>query len=295
MKNEGFVERGIQLTLSATLLVLALYWLSGVWAWITGAFALVVMIFAIMGFCLLYALLKVRKDNLGQPTVINISIIMIIYLAVLIGGGYASNFFSRKFFVEDFNAMNQYYKQALFETGQEKRPEARRNYDALVASYAVFQQKYTRYQPYVLRGDAQLIADLEKVAKIITDTKQDVYDGDLKKAHLALEQVRPLTQEIFKRNGFSMLAVTLVDFHDSMEKVLDVANAKNAAGVLAAYPEASDKLAAVEKEASDAEIQLIRANLDALLQLATENKNEALPAKAAELKSSFVKVYLQRG
>ncbi len=295
MKNEGFVERGIQLTISATLLVLALYWLSGMWIWVVGALAMLIMLFAVMGFCPLYVLLKIKKTNLGQPTALKVAVIVLIYLAVLIGGGYASNFFSRKFFVEDFNAMNQYYKQALFETGQEHRPEAKQNYGALVTGYATFQQKYTRYQPYALRGDGQLIVDLEKVAKIIADTKQDVYVGDLKKAHLALEQVRPLTQEIFKRNGFSLLAVSLVDFHDSMEKVLGVANAKDVAGVLAAYPEANDKLAAVEKEDNDAEIQAIRTNLEALVQLARDNQIEALPAKAAELKSSFVKVYLQRG
>ena len=38
--------------------------------------------------------------------------------ALLIGGSYASMFFSRKLFLEDFNAMNGYYKQALFLTGK---------------------------------------------------------------------------------------------------------------------------------------------------------------------------------
>ena len=58
--------------------------------------------------------------------------------------------------------------------------------------------------------------------------KEGVKTGDLQQAHLDLEKVRPVFQQLFKRNGFSMLAVALVDFHDSMELILDSANAKNA-------------------------------------------------------------------
>jgi len=224
------------------------------------------------------------------------TIIITIGLIVILGGGiYATSFFSRKFFVEDFNAMNNFYKQALFETGQGKRVESIANYDSLVAGFAIFQDKYTNHWSYALRNDKQFTADLEKIKQIIDGTKQDVYVGDLKNAHLALEKVRPMTQEIFKRNGFSLLAVALVDFHDSMEKVLDAANAKNSAEVMATYVEANDKLSAVEGEANDVEIQAIRGNLNALLKLAQDNKAEEMPAKAAELKSSFVKVYLVRG
>jgi len=295
MKNEGFVERGIQLFISAALLVLVIFWLSGAWAWVVGIFSGAVLLFAIVGFCPLYAIFKIKKINLGQPNFINILILVLVYLVVLIGGGYASNFFSKKFFVEDFNAVNKYYKQTLFETGQEKRTEAVANYDLLVAGFVGFQNKYSSYQPYALHGDKQFVADLQKVDEIISSTKHDVYIGDLKKAHLALEKVRPITQEMFKRNGFSMLAITLVDFHDSMEKVLEVANAKDVAGIIMNYKEADDKLIAVEKEANDIEIQAIRKNLDALLKLAQDNKTGDLSDKAAELKNSFVKVYLVRG
>jgi hypothetical protein len=295
MKNEGFIERGIQLTISALIAVTAIFWLSGIWAWVAGIFSVVILVFAIVGFCPLYFLFKIKKENLGQASTIKVVSIITIYLVALIGGGYASNFFSKKFFVEDFNAMNNYYKQALFETGQEKRPEAIANYDLLVSGFANFKNKYTAYQPYALRNDKQFISDLENVDSIISKTKTNVYSGNLKDAHLSLEKVRPITQEMFKRNGFSMLAIALVDFHDSMEKVLDMANAKNYNGVIDTYTEASEKLSAVEKEANDTEIQVIRKNLDEILSLAREKNSESLPAKAAELKSSFVKVYLKRG
>lgn len=83
-----------------------------------------------------------------------------------------------------------------------------------------------------------------------------------------------------------MLSVTLVDFHDAMETVLD------AAKLISLHPLVSDKLKVVEAELNDAEIQDIWANLDELLSLAQTPHPEALPAKGEVLNSSFVKVYL---
>jgi hypothetical protein len=100
---------------------------------------------------------------------------------------------------------------------------------------------------------------------------------------------------VFKRNGFSLLAVALVDFHDAMELILDAAQAKDIAKLAALYPGVSDKLVAVEAEAQDADIQAIRRNLDAVDAAARSQQLDALPALGEKLKSSFVKVYLQRG
>ncbi len=122
-----------------------------------------------------------------------------------------------------------------------------------------------------------------------------VHTGNLPEAHKDFEAIRPIFQEMLKRNGFSMLSVALVDFHDAMETVIAPADAKDASGVLSAYPDADAKLKAVEESADDVAIAAIRTNLEAVKSLATEGKADLLPAKAAELKSSFVKVYLERG
>jgi hypothetical protein len=65
-----------------------------------------------------------------------------------------------------------------------------------------------------------LDADLETIARLLNDLKDGVYTGDLSIAHKRLEEIRIIEQEMFKRNGFSMLAVALVDFHDVMELVI---------------------------------------------------------------------------
>ena len=296
MKNEGIVERSIQITISMAALLGAFFWLSGVWQIVLFIMGAMIGIFAIIGFCPLYVLIgKGTSCSIEKLSKKRVASLFLYAVVLLVAGSYGSIFFTKKIFVEDFNLMNKNYKQTLFETGQEKRTESKENYDKLVKSYAIFENKYLAYHPYSLRSDASLNADFRKIENIILGAKEGVYTGDLKAMHLEFEKIRPITQEMFKRNGFSMLAITLVDFHDSMEKVLDKANAKDPNGVVIAYDEANSKLAAVEQEANDSEIQAIRKNLDDILQLARDGKSDQLPTKASELKSSFVKVYLVRG
>lgn len=191
--------------------------------------------------------------------------------------------------------MNKYYKQTLFDTGKEKRAESISNYNSLIKEYKIFLDKYTTYHPYSLSTDKNLNSDLENQFIVINSLKEKVNTGNLKEAHLSFEKIRPIFQDILKRNWFSMLAVSLVDFHDVMENVIEAADSKDSKWVINSYTEADIKLKAVEEVANDLEIQTIRKNLDEVKNLAEQNKIDTISAKAAELKSSFVKVYLKRG
>ena len=297
MRNTSTPDRIARLLIGLALFELGFFWLAGGWqlaSFMAGGVALAT---AVLGICPLYRLLGLRTSHAGARPIGRLGALAsaLLLVALVLAGGYASDFFTRKRFVEDFNAMNTPYKQALFYTGQNNRAQAVANYDQLVQAYAGFQAKYTSFHPYAIKGDAQFDRDLAGVAQTIAGTDANVHSGDLALAHKQLETVRPAFQAIFKRNGFSMLSISLVDFHDAMELILDPANASDAQQVIAIYPQVSEKLRAVEAEANDAEIQAIRANLDELLRLAQSDAPDALPAQAGTLKSSFVKVYLVRG
>lgn len=295
-KNEGTLDRLARIVLAEIFFILAWFWLGGVIQIVLYVLGLVMLITGAMGFCGLYKIFgfSTNKGKLKKSKIV-IIFSVIIFLAVAIAGTYFSNFFTKKLFLEDFNKMNNYYKLTLFNTGQEKRPESITNYDQLVLEYANFSKKYTNYHPQVIASDKNFNSDLIKVSSLITSLKDKVYAGNLKESHTDFEAVRPIFQDILKRNGFSMLAVYLVDFHDSMEKVIAEADKKNPAGVIETYNDTNEKLKTVEEAANDDEIKVIRNNLEALLTLAKAGNTEDLAAKAAELKSSFVKVYLNRG
>lgn len=296
MKNEGFFERLIQLTIASALFIGALFWLGDTWRLVAFVASFAIATFAIVGFCPLYAIIGKNKTCDIQDLSIKQKIALIVYVCTfIIIASYGSIFVTKKIFIEDFNAMNTHYKQVLFETGQGKREESKIHYDALESSWLSFHDTYSQYQPYILRGDTLLLDSLDAVDVLIRDAQQLVYDGDLHDAHLHLEKIRPITQDMLKRNNFSLFAISLVDFHDSMEIVLDKATNKDAQGVIVAYDDASEKLLAIEQLAQDEEVQSIRKNLEALRAAAQNGSVETLPSLGNSLKSSFVKVYLTRG
>ena len=298
MKNISAIERFFRAFVGVIFLELAFFWVSGatqVAAYVVGG---ILVATAAFGFCPLYRILGIgrRASAAGQrPRVLRIVLAWVLLIAEVVGGSFASSFLTSKFFLKDFNAMNEEYKQTLYLTGKNEREKAVLHYENLLPAYTRFKEKYTSYRPYILRNDTQLPSDLARVAGIISGVKELVYRGDLKAAHLGLEEVRPVFQEMFKRNGFSMLSVALVDFHDDMERLLDAAGAKDSGKLTALYAQASDKLKAVEAEANDEEVAVIRRNLDEVNELAKASQADALAKKADELKASFIKVYLKRG
>jgi hypothetical protein len=297
MKNVSSFDRFLRLVLGIVAIELAVFWLTGNWQLVAYGVGAVLVLTAASRFCPLYRTIGISTCGVSDKAWGSGAKTMaaVLLLTAVAGGSYASLFFTRKVFMEDFNAMNHSYKQTLFFTGKNEREKALANYDQLRPAYQAFADKYTSYQPYALKGDRQLTSDLARVGVILVNVDGLVRTGDLHQAHLALEQVRPVFQEILKRNGFSLLAVSLVDFHDAMELILDAANAKDAPKVIALYPQVSDKLKAVEEQVNDDEIAAIRKNLDDVLDLAKGTTGDPLPAKADALKSSFIKVYLQRG
>jgi len=298
MKNILPIDRFLRLLLSVVLLEAGFFWLSGVpqlLAYLAGA---VMLVTGAISFCPIYKVIGVGPSAAScsrMPALWVRVVAVLVLLGAVVAGSYASAVFSRKFFLEDFNAMNHHYKQTLFFTGKADREKAVSNYDLWVPAFEKFENKYSVYRPFAVRSDSQFSNDLGQVKAMMLAVKDAVKTGDLHQAHLDLEKVRPVFQEQFKRNGFSMLSVALVDFHDAMELMLDTANGKDAAKTAGLYGPVNAKLQAIEAEANDPEIQAIRAELDALNALAKEGKLDAMPAQADKLKTSFVKVYLKRG
>lgn len=297
LKNEGTIDRFIRILIAEVFILGAYFWLGGAWQIVFYIFGAISLITAITGFCALYKVLGIWTfKTKSKPTSVYIkAIFAILFIVIAVAGSYYSAFFTKKFFLDDYGRMNNYYKQTLFYTGQDKRAEAVDNYNKLVAEYSIFLSKYTAYHPYAIKSDKQFNADIEKVSGIINSLKDNVYTGDLKQSHTSFEAVRPIFQDLLKRDNFSMLAVTLVDFHDAMEKIISAADAKDATQLLAVYPEVDAKLKAVEEIVNDSEIQAIRAKLEDVVTLVKNGQVDLLSAKAAELKSAFVKVYLKRG
>lgn len=295
-KNVGVLDRAIRLVLAVVLLLIAYFWTSGAVGNILYVLAGAMLVTSVFRFCGIYTLFKVNTCPVHEKVSLKAMIGLFLLLAAIgVAGVYGSIFFSKKFFLEDFATMNQFYKQTLFFTGQNNRDESVKNYEKLMTEYEAFYAKYSKYHPYRIASDTHFNQDILSIKEKIASLRTGVISGDLPFIHTEFETIRPIFQDILKRNGFSMLSVYLVDFHDVMEKVIAKADVKDAGGVLSVYSEANLALQTVESVANDSEIQTIRQKLEQVVASAKTGNKEVLPAQAAELKSSFVKVYLKRG
>lgn len=297
MKNNiGTLDRFIRAILGPVLVALGVFWVAGVLQVVLILLGVIISVTALIGFCPIYLPFNLSTNkNAVKFSGKGVIALPVVLVFVLVAASLASAFITRKQFLENYNAMNGNYKQALFQTGLKNRDESIKYYSQLQTTYAEFSSKYASYRPYALSGDTQFGADLATVNKIISESAPLVQTGDLAQAHVQLEQVRPIFQEMFKRNGFSLLAMNLVDFHDVMEKLIDDGAKQDAAASIEHYAEADRLLKAVEAELNDADVQGIRQSLEALLKSAQDGKVDDLSAQADALKKSFLKVYLIRG
>ncbi|MBU2566498.1 DUF2892 domain-containing protein [Patescibacteria group bacterium] len=294
-QNEGVLDRLLRVTFGAVLLLAGIFWLAAVFKWIAIIIGLILLATGIMGFCGAYPLLKMDTLRYGKDwSKWIIWLWLIILIAFVVGGSYASIFFTKKAFLDDYNQMNNPYKQVLYQTGQVNQDEVNKYILDWQNEWKMFSEKYNLYRPWSVAFDNQFNDDLQKIEDLQNQSAAIISQGDLSEAHLKLEQVRPIFNDMLKRNGFSLEAVALVDFHDAMEVVLEAAEKKDAQAVLIAYSEADNKLKELEVIVNDQEIQEIRANLEAV-KSAADFSVDQLPDLAAKLKSSYVKVYLKRG
>lgn len=230
-----------------------------------------------------------------KKRIIIAAIAAIIVTASVFAGAFVIQKRATEEFLSDFNAMNAHYKQALFQTGQANRETALFEYEQFISSINDFYTKYEKNRPGAMNDDIAFNTDIERVKALSLDARYEVTEGNLSVAHTKLEAVRPIFNELMRRNGMSMLSVALVDFHDSMELVMDAGDDKDAALVLERYTDADMKLKAVESELDDEGVQNIRAQLDKMKELAENGNIDELPSQASKLKSSYVKVYLEKG
>ena len=170
MNNVNALDRMLRALLGAIFLELAFFWLAGGWqigAYLMGA---VLIVTAAIRICPLYRLIGISTANSDAkaPGKAIVAIAVVLLIVVVAGGSYASMFFTRKLFLEDFNTMNNYYKQTLFLTGKNEREKAITNYTGLLPAYQRFQEKYSAYHPYVLKRDSQLNSDLVRVAAMFS-------------------------------------------------------------------------------------------------------------------------------
>lgn len=295
-KNLGNLDKLIRLTIAILVIIIWIFWTYWILKYVLFLAWAVFIIVSILWYCPLYQIFNFDTMHFKISSKLNIIFIFLIVI-LWFWWIYWSIFFTNKFFIEDFTKFNNEYKLLLFNTWKENRNESIEFYEKTIKTYSEFQKKYSNYLPYSLRNDIEIWKNLNEIQEIIFSLKDSIYSWNLQDSHIKLEWVRNITQDILKRNWFSMLNIALVDFHDVMEILIESSDEKDAKKIIENYQVANEKLNEVEKYLNNEWVKSIRSNLEILLETAKNSENyqikkDLLPKIAQDLKSSFIKVYL---
>ncbi|MEK6893581.1 MAG: DUF2892 domain-containing protein [Nanoarchaeota archaeon] len=296
-KNEGAMDRFYRGLIGALLLIGAFFWLSGLIKIIFYTFGAYFALTASFGFCLIYLFLTHSSFNrsyeeMNKPKVKSLLIAIII---ILIAGSITSHFWTKSIFLKDFADLNDDYKKVLFSAAQENREISIRNYGLFSDKLNSFYEKYNSYRPFVIKMDWQFGNSLNEIQKIAKNSKDKIYYGNLTSAYFELDSIRPILNDILRRNKLDSIKVSLVDFNEVLRIITDAAENKNPQEVNKMYYLTNEKLKDMEIKLNSTEVQLLRLNLDSLNDIAKRNELDKLPSKAQELKSSYLRVYMKYG
>jgi hypothetical protein len=169
----------------------------------------------------------------------------------------------------------------------------------------VFYGKYkeTPISPY--SEDDEWSTSMDKINNLVNEAGVLINAGELHEAHLKLEEVRGLWQEIFERNKVSMVGFYLTEFHDVMEKAVDGSNDPNFEKLSKVCDELNEKWAKVESLKLDLSADKMqdyeekkkaeKQNIDAFCEKVLANDDAELVSLAGKLKKGFISIYLAYG
>ena len=154
--NIGTIDRFIRTILGPVLVALGIFWVAGALQVILILLGIIISATALIGFCPIYLPFNLSTNKnavkLSGKGVIALPVVLVL---VLVAASLASAYITRKQFLENYNAMNSNYKQALFQTGLKNRDESIKYYSQLQTTYAEFSSKFASYRPYALSCDTQ--------------------------------------------------------------------------------------------------------------------------------------------
>ena len=297
VRNVSTIGRFYRAIFGEILLLAAFFWVAGLVRVIAYVFSLILIFNALTGFCLVYKIfdistyIKTKEEEYQTKK----KLLVIIVIVFIIAGAIASYFVTKNQFLNDFNRINKDYKKLLVSTSQNNRADSIANYEYLAADYESFYEKYSSYKPYVIRKDKSFGADIKKIKEIIEESKHKIYYGNITSGYIALGSIRPVINDIRRRNKLEGDKAAFSDFYGPMEILIDAAKAGDIQEIERSYPLANEKLKYIESFMNTSEVQSIRINLDNIYTLAKKRELDKLSLRAAELESSYLNAYLKTG
>ena len=287
MKNIWFCISSFALSLG--LFVWGLFWLAMEDSVSVLSFSAAFLSMSVWFFVL--SLPYIKKNKVERNKVV---VSFVLLVGLFMGVSWWSDKSTMNEYLRDYAVFNDSFKKALYSTGQND-VEAPNLLRELNRQFFVFKEEYAGYLPLRLRlgdGYERLInmvgLDISAALTLSSDNRND-------EAHKKLEQVREKLNTFFKSVNISSFSISLVDFHDQMEKLIVYANNGDLAQIITSYQVADTSLTEAETLNGTNDLLEVRKAFEDFIKSAREGRLEDTKDKAKKMKSEFIKVYLSRG
>jgi len=197
VKNLSTIDRLLRVILAELFILVAFFWVGTEWQIPLYLIAMLLLFQAATSTCGFYNLLGWNSCELVKRKNKNLMAAAVAAILVLgVAGIYASIALTSTIFLEDLNKVKEPYSSALQYIGQGQRQEAVEQYDKLESTFGAFQEKYSKYRPWVIKFDGNFTNELNNISTAISVSKEDISQGNLTLAHEEMQKAEPLLQKM---------------------------------------------------------------------------------------------------
>ncbi|MHC1686226.1 MAG: DUF2892 domain-containing protein [Methanothrix sp.] len=195
VKNLGTLDRLFRVILAEICLIIAFFWVAVDWQIPLYLITLVMLFQAATGNCGLYNMLGWNSCEVIKRKDKNLKAAFVAVALLLAAAGiYASITLTANAFHEDVRQVDEPYLLALNYSGQGDLNAARLQHADLMKAYGLFQNKYSQYQPFVLRSNGNFTSEMKEVSSAITSSRECLNRSDLACARQELAKAEPILQ-----------------------------------------------------------------------------------------------------
>ena len=287
-QNESLLDRLLRVLVAEILIILAYFWL-GIVGLILAWIGVALLIFtAIIGYCCIYRLLGLKiYDKKKKPKLWQIVPLLLIIAFLPTIAGYCSVKHTSDRFMRDFDAMDIFMKQSVYDSHIVNRNLLVDDYVQWQKHFERFNDKYSHYRPFIVKYDSRFCDDLRETEAISSELNYLVRRGNLGQANLELKKIDDMWTEMKKRNRISVFDLAVVGFERVAKELVTASSKMDAPTILWLYPRADLKLREIEANSDTPETRALRQALENLLSGAREGRAQDIPGLGADLEDAF--------
>ena len=295
-RNISDLDRLGRVIISEVLILVAYFWLGGLYALLCWLATAALILSAITGFSLAYYRTNTAsfRPAAGRTKLWQALPLLIVIAALPPLAGRYSIPPTTRTFLNDFAVANVFLKQTIYDSDNGTKELTAANFTQWQAKFSEFSRKYGHYRPFVIKGDRQFSTDLRETAAANESIQQLAYAGDMAQVNSEMDKLQDRWLAVFQRNGLNFGLISLINYGQWADDLSSSGENLDAPHILVSYPQADLKLQELEQtmDPSD-ELTGLRAALENLTKASQRGDIKQMPQLGRDFKQAYLRLYMK--